>query len=144
MARQEGLEVDQAGDGARRFDLVGLVFLCQLIHQRQAHTDDVIDSRTPHYNLPPTGKNPRFCTYVSMAPAADLTQDELRTKAETFEKGHGTSHWPQGFQVIHPGVIPVQRDGVDCPHNTWKASKAPELSEVGLKLTGRPYIQQEA
>jgi len=62
------------------------------------------DSRTPHYNLPPTGISPRFCTYVAMAPAAELEQEELKMKKATFDAGHGTSHWPQGFQVINPAL----------------------------------------
>ena len=62
------------------------------------------DSQTPHYNLPPTGTSSRFCTYVAMAPAAELKQEELNTKKATFDAGHGTSHWQQGLQVINPAL----------------------------------------
>ena len=38
----------------------------------------------------------------------------------------------------------MKRGEEDCLHNTWRASNAPELTEVGWKLTGALYVQHEA
>ncbi|KAK4561074.1 hypothetical protein LTR86_005029 [Recurvomyces mirabilis] len=102
------------------------------------------DSRTPHYNLPPTGESPRFCTYVCMGPLSDVSQEQLRLKKEAFGNCRGTTHWPQGLNIIPPGAVPVKRNGEECPHNTWQPRKKPVLNDVAWRLTGIPYIQMEA
>jgi len=43
------------------------------------------DSRTPHYNLSPTGTSPRFCIYTCYMPVADVSQDDLVKKKAAFE-----------------------------------------------------------
>jgi len=45
----------------------------------------VWDSRTPHYNLTPTGQMPRFCAYTCYLPVAEATQEELLRKKAAFE-----------------------------------------------------------
>ncbi|KAF7554845.1 hypothetical protein G7Z17_g2578 [Cylindrodendrum hubeiense] len=98
----------------------------------------VWDSRTPHYNLSPQGKTPRFCTYTCYMPAADATQEDLIRKKEAFETLQSTTHWPN---AMHVGGLPVNRDGKPCPYNTGKPRKPPVLQTRGYELTGIPYIQ---
>ncbi|KAG8626803.1 hypothetical protein KVT40_005748 [Elsinoe batatas] len=84
----------------------------------------VWDSRTPHYNLSPTGSRPRFATYTS------------------FEACDSTTHWPN---ALHVGGLPVLRDGkLDALHHKIPKSGRPELSERAFKLTGIPYITAAA
>ncbi|KAH6657044.1 hypothetical protein BKA67DRAFT_635087 [Truncatella angustata] len=99
------------------------------------------DSRTPHYNLSPEGTIPRFCAYTCYMPAADASQEDLIRKKSAFDNLQGTTHWPN---AMHVGGIPVKRNGQDCPYNTGKPRKAPELTERGYRLTGIPYIQPTA
>lgn len=98
------------------------------------------DSRTPHYNLSPTGTQPRFCTYTCYMPVADASQEDLLRKKAAYENMQGTTHWPN---AMHVGGIPILRNGKPCPYNTGKPRKEPELSDVGFKLTGIPYIQAQ-
>ncbi|KAL4950798.1 MFS transporter [Aspergillus filifer] len=58
------------------------------------------DSRTPHYNLSPTGTTPRFCIYTCYMPATDATQEQLLTKKAAFEANLGTTHWPNALNVL--------------------------------------------
>lgn len=48
----------------------------------------VWDSRTPHYNLSPTGERPRFCVYTCYMPVKDASKEDLRRKKEAFEGGY--------------------------------------------------------
>lgn len=43
------------------------------------------DSRTPHYNLTPTGQRPRFCAYTCYLPVSEVTQEDLLRKKKAFE-----------------------------------------------------------
>lgn len=43
------------------------------------------DSRTPHYNVSPVGKQTRFAAYVCYGPAASATQEELIQKKQAFQ-----------------------------------------------------------
>jgi hypothetical protein len=45
----------------------------------------VWDSRTPHYNLPPTGDRPRFCAYTCYLPAAEISKEDLLKKKRAIE-----------------------------------------------------------
>lgn len=45
----------------------------------------VWDSRTPHYNLSPTGTTPRFCIYTCYLPVAEVSQEDLIRKKAAFE-----------------------------------------------------------
>ncbi|KAF6840950.1 phytanoyl dioxygenase [Colletotrichum plurivorum] len=96
------------------------------------------DSRTPHYNLSPEGSRPRFCVYACYMPAAEATQEDLVRKRAAFENLQSTTHWPN---AMHVGGIPVKRGGEPCPYNSGKPRREPELSAVGFRLTGIPYIQ---
>jgi hypothetical protein len=97
------------------------------------------DSRTPHYNLSPSGSSPRFCVYTCYMPVVDATQEELIRKKGAFETTQGTTHWPN---AMHVGGVPIRRqDGKDCPYNDWKPRQPVKLSERGLRLTGIPYIE---
>ncbi|KAL1895716.1 hypothetical protein Sste5346_005188 [Sporothrix stenoceras] len=96
------------------------------------------DSRTPHYNLSPTGTTPRFCGYACYMPAAEASQQDLLRKKMAFETTQCTTHFPN---AIHVGGVPILRDGKPCPYNTAKPRQMPQLNEIGMKLTGIPYIQ---
>ncbi|KAG7285026.1 hypothetical protein NEMBOFW57_009644 [Staphylotrichum longicolle] len=100
------------------------------------------DSRTPHYNLSPSGTAPRFCVYTCYMPVADATQEELIRKKGAFETTQSTTHWPN---AMHVGGVPIKRqDGKDCPYNDWTPRQPVELSERGMLLTGIPYIKASA
>ncbi|KAE8328074.1 hypothetical protein BDV39DRAFT_204475 [Aspergillus sergii] len=99
------------------------------------------DSRTPHYNLSPTGTTPRFCIYTCYMPATDATQEQLLTKKAAFEANRGTTHWPNALNVVD---LPVNRKGVPCPYNDGKPVTTRVLSPENYKLTGIPYIRPQA
>ena len=99
------------------------------------------DSRTPHYNLSPTGTRPRFCAYTCYMPVAEASQEDLLRKKTAFESTQSTTHWPN---ATHVGGPPVNRAGKPCPYNTGKPRQVVKLSEKGYLLTGIPYIQSSA
>lgn len=43
------------------------------------------DSRTPHYNVPATGKQDRLAVYTCYMPVSDASQEDLIRKKEAFE-----------------------------------------------------------
>jgi hypothetical protein len=101
------------------------------------------DSRTPHYNVSPTGEQERLAAYTCYMPVEEASQEDLRRKEDAFQRRVGTTHWPNakhtGSNVavinratgeVHPG--PAR----DQPINP------PELSERAFKLTGIPYLKQ--
>ncbi|KAJ5536247.1 hypothetical protein N7513_009433 [Penicillium frequentans] len=96
------------------------------------------DSRTPHYNLSPTGDQARFCIYTCYMPVSFATQEDLQRKKDAFETWRLTSHWPNAKDF---GPLVAKRDEEDCPHNRSKPINEPILSERAFKLTGIPYIQ---
>lgn len=53
----------------------------------------------------------------------------------------GTTHWPN-CQVVGSNV--ATRDGEPDPANRSEPRTKPVLDDVGLKLTGIPYITAEA
>ncbi|KAG9600373.1 hypothetical protein KCU77_g4713, partial [Aureobasidium melanogenum] len=97
------------------------------------------DSRTPHYNLPPTGKTPRFCAYTCYLPVAEVSKEDLERKKKAFEECQSTTHWPNAVQEVS---LPILRDGVEDPLN-YRIPKSgkPQLSERAFKLTGIPYLE---
>lgn len=116
------------------------------------------DSRTPHYNLSPSGQTPRFAAYTCYLPVAEVSQEDLLRKKKAFESMdnpycicssqftdsllldcQSTTHWPNAVQDI---TMPLLRDGVEDPLN-FRVPKSgpPQLSERGYKLTGIPYIK---
>ncbi|KAH7333425.1 hypothetical protein BKA65DRAFT_527578 [Rhexocercosporidium sp. MPI-PUGE-AT-0058] len=99
------------------------------------------DSRTPHYNLPPTSQKPRFCAYTCYMPVESATQEDLIRKKAAFDNCQSTTHWPN---AAHVGGLPINRGCVPDPHNTTvPRSGKPFLSERAFKLTGIPYIKTE-
>ncbi|KAI5198369.1 hypothetical protein E4T38_07552 [Aureobasidium subglaciale] len=123
----------------------------------------VWDSRTPHYNLPPTGSTPRFCAYTCYLPVAEVSKEDLLRKKGAFEgiiptlnnllllretdtrvpvDCQSTTHWPNAVQEV---VLPILRDGVE-DHLNYRIPKSgrPQLSERAYKLTGIPYIETKA
>lgn len=45
----------------------------------------VWDSRTPHYNVPPTGKQDRLAVYTCFTPVCEASQEDLIRKKGAFE-----------------------------------------------------------
>lgn len=43
------------------------------------------DSRTPHYNVPATGKQDRLAVYTCYMPVSDVSQEDLLRKKDAFE-----------------------------------------------------------
>ncbi|KAH6687381.1 hypothetical protein F5X68DRAFT_239941 [Plectosphaerella plurivora] len=99
------------------------------------------DSRTPHYNLSPKGSSARLCAYTCYMPVVDATQAQLKDKKRAFEEKLPTTHWPNALHLVN---LPVLRGGEPCPYNTGKPSTEREVSEENFRLTGIPYIQEEA
>lgn len=54
----------------------------------------------------------------------------------------GTTHWPNAVHVAPTNV--ATRDGKPCPKSREKPVDDPVLNERTFKLTGIPYIKQEA
>lgn len=99
----------------------------------------VWDSRTPHYNVSPTGTQARFCAYTCFMPVADATKEDLLRKKAAYEACDFTTHWPNAMHVGSP--LPTLREGVDDPYN-YKIPKSgmPQLNERAMRLTGIPYV----
>ncbi|KAF7596866.1 hypothetical protein BBP40_011911 [Aspergillus hancockii] len=102
----------------------------------------VWDSRTPHYNVAPTGEQDRQAIYTCYMPVAEVTQEDLIRKKEAFEKRLGTTHWPNATHVAATNV--AMRDGVPCSKSRELPVEEPVLSERVFRLTGIPYIVREA
>ncbi|WWD03167.1 hypothetical protein V865_001214 [Kwoniella europaea PYCC6329] len=94
------------------------------------------DSRTMHYNVRPKGDRDRVCTYICMAPAHLLTEEDRQLRVECFEQSKGTTHVP--FAAIYARDFePVKRsDGSPCPHDTGKPKNPPVLNDKIAKLVG--------
>ena len=45
----------------------------------------VWDSRTPHYNVAPSGTQDRLAVYTCYMPVADASQEDLRKKKDAFD-----------------------------------------------------------
>ncbi|KAI5478474.1 hypothetical protein MNV49_005115 [Pseudohyphozyma bogoriensis] len=85
------------------------------------------DSRTMHYNRPPTGDRDRVCTYVCMAPDELLNDTDRATKAELFRTHGATTHNP--FENI---FVRAQEEG--------ELQTPPKATDQVLKLAGiMPY-----
>ncbi|KAL2785527.1 hypothetical protein BJX66DRAFT_343035 [Aspergillus keveii] len=99
----------------------------------------VWDSRTPHYNLPPAGKQDRLAIYTCYMPVAEASQEDLVRKKGAFEKRLGTTHWPNAVHVAGSNV--ATRNGEPCPKSRDRPVQEPVLNERAYKLTGIPYIK---
>ncbi|KAE8155180.1 hypothetical protein BDV25DRAFT_135228 [Aspergillus avenaceus] len=99
----------------------------------------VWDSRTPHYNVPPTSSQDRLAIYTCFMPVADVSQEDLVRKKEAFEKRLGTTHWPNAVHVAPTNL--AMRDGKPCPKSRDRPVQEPVLDERTFSLTGIPYIK---
>lgn len=119
----------------------------------------VWDSRTPHYNVPPTTKQDRLAVYTCYMPVRDVSQEDLIRKKGAFESMSlidiirelyvltgterlGTTHWPNAQHVAPTND--AMRDGKLCPKNRTGPVEDPVLNERTFKLTGIPYIKASA
>lgn len=94
-----------------------------------------------HYNVSPTGDQPRFATYTCYMPVADATQEDLVRKKDAFERRVGTTHWPN---AKHTGWNEAKRNGEHHGPKRDRPRKEPVLNERAYKLTGIPYIKETA
>lgn len=99
------------------------------------------DSRTPHYNVPASGKQDRLAVYTCYMPVADASQDDLVKKKGAWEKKLGTTHWPNAQYV---GTNKAMRNGKPDSIQRELPLNMPELNERTFRLTGIPYITNEA
>ncbi|PYH67673.1 phytanoyl-CoA dioxygenase [Aspergillus vadensis CBS 113365] len=100
----------------------------------------VWDSRTPHYNVPPTGGQDRFAVYTCFMPVREVEKEDLVRKRGAFESRLGTTHWPHAKHVSKTNI--AMRDGKPCPVARERPVQEPVLSERVFKLTGIPYLER--
>ncbi|KAL4874496.1 hypothetical protein BJY04DRAFT_225907 [Aspergillus karnatakaensis] len=101
----------------------------------EAEPGDLIlwDSRTIHHVAPIESDTIRTVAYICYAPAALASADELKYKAELFERFEGTTHWPhcnihgQGKAFIDGQLDPLERN---------EPLERPERTDKILKLAG--------
>lgn len=95
------------------------------------------DSRAMHHNCMPSGSVDRVVTYVTMAPAKLLSDEDRRKRKIAFDNYLGTTHVPFDDIAIRPhepGVRP--ETGLPDPCDTG-IPKAPRVAtERILKLAG--------
>ncbi|WVQ84276.1 hypothetical protein IAT38_006428 [Cryptococcus sp. DSM 104549] len=98
------------------------------------------DSRTLHYNVRPTGERDRVCTYVCMAPASLLTEEDREIRKTSFELYRGTTHVPFAAIYSRPHEAKLRADGTPCPYDTGKPKNPPVVTDRLLQLVGtKPY-----
>lgn len=111
---------------------------CELIKVCAEPGDLILwDSRSLHYAEFPRNDNIRVIQYVSYAPAALASKEDLKLKAEIFRKFEGTTHWPHcniwsnGKHEINGKRDPLERD---------QPLELPIMSRKLLQLAGvEPY-----
>ncbi|RDW87855.1 hypothetical protein BP5796_03549 [Coleophoma crateriformis] len=107
---------------------------CELIKINMEPGDFVLwDSRTMHYACLPEADQIRQVQYICMTPRSMAPPDQLKIKAECFEKRIGTTHWPHCN--INPSGPPM-RDGKICPHNRSDPADPPIVTQQILRLAG--------
>ncbi|KAK0469644.1 uncharacterized protein EV420DRAFT_1616195 [Desarmillaria tabescens] len=93
------------------------------------------DSRTIHYNVRPSGDRSRVCTYICMAPAELLSEEDKETRSNAFKLCRGTTHVP--FASIYSREHqPKLRKGKPCPLDTGIPKEPRRETERVLKLAG--------
>ncbi|BGP40255.1 hypothetical protein JCM10449v2_004213 [Rhodotorula kratochvilovae] len=99
------------------------------------------DSRTMHMNCVPKGNTDRTITYVCMAPAKLMSEEDRIRRVEAFENHRGTTHVPFKDIYSRPHEPKVREEtGLPDPLDTGIPSKLPERTDVLLKLVGAlPY-----
>ena len=95
------------------------------------------DSRTLHYNVPPTGNRDRSCTYVCMAPAKLLSDDDRKKRTDAFNECRGTTHVPFAsiYSKAHRPAIRGDTGEPD-PMDTGKPRNPRKPTDLVLKLAG--------
>ncbi|GAA5885037.1 hypothetical protein JCM6882_007205 [Rhodosporidiobolus microsporus] len=100
------------------------------------------DSRTMHMNCVPTGENDRTNTYVCMAPAKLLSDEDRQKRVQAYENWRPTTHVPFKdifFRPVHEPVVRPETGLVD-PLDTGLPSTPPETTDTIRKLVGAlPY-----
>ncbi|ORY25045.1 hypothetical protein BCR39DRAFT_590309 [Naematelia encephala] len=93
------------------------------------------DSRTMHYNVRPTGERDRVCTYICMAPAKLLSDEDKLLRKEAFHLERGTTHVP--FAAIYSrDHEPKLRNGKPDPLDTGRSRQPVPRTDKILKLAG--------
>ncbi|KAJ5701954.1 hypothetical protein N7488_009502 [Penicillium malachiteum] len=95
------------------------------------------DSRSMHYAKFPESDEVRTIIYACYTPASHATPEELKKKAELFQRWETTTHWPHcnirghGKAMIDGEVDPLEKD---------EPLEKPVLTDRLLQLAGvKPY-----
>ncbi|EUC42417.1 hypothetical protein COCMIDRAFT_103571 [Bipolaris oryzae ATCC 44560] len=91
------------------------------------------DSRTMHYAAHPQGDLIRHVQYICMTPRKFAKEEDVKLKAELFQKFQGTTHWPHCN--IHKAGPPL-RNGKLCPKDRSEPLEKPVITDQILKLAG--------
>ena len=95
------------------------------------------DSRTMHYNCMPKGNKDRVVTYVTMAPAKLLSEEDRRKRKIAFDNYLGTTHVPFDDIAIRPHVPGIRIEtGLPDPEDTGIPKKPRAVNDNLLKLAG--------
>ncbi|ORY91652.1 hypothetical protein BCR35DRAFT_328243 [Leucosporidium creatinivorum] len=95
------------------------------------------DSRTLHYNRPPSGERDRVCTYVCMAPSHLASEEDRALRIEAFNYHRGTTHVPFAnvFSRPHEPVIRLETGKPD-PFDTGVPLEPVKLTPMVRQLVG--------
>jgi hypothetical protein len=91
----------------------------------------LFDSRIFHCNIPPTGKNYRMCSYVSMLPRYGASDTDLNRRIAAYNKGKMTGHWCYGPGYYENPIHPQFKDS-----NIPKIIEIAKLNDIRQKLIG--------
>ncbi|GAA5885128.1 hypothetical protein JCM6882_007241 [Rhodosporidiobolus microsporus] len=95
------------------------------------------DSRTMHMNCVPIGDVDRTNTYVCMAPAKLVSEEDRLRRIEAFEKFGGTTHVPFKDIYLRDHEPKVREEtGLADPLDTGVPRNGPKKDEILLKLVG--------
>ncbi|GAA5857284.1 hypothetical protein JCM8547_002201 [Rhodosporidiobolus lusitaniae] len=99
------------------------------------------DSRTMHMNCVPVGEVDRTNTYVCMAPAKLMSEEDRQLRVKAFEDWQPTTHVPFASIYLRPHVPKTREEtGLPDPLDTGKPRTDPVVDDVVLKLVGaKPY-----
>jgi len=107
---------------------------CKLIKVIAEPGDLIIwDSRTVHFASLPQSETIRTVIYATYTPANLATPEDLKMKAEIFNRYEATTHWPH-CNIYGQGK--AVRDGKICPAERNEPLEKPVLTENIQKLAG--------
>ena len=89
-----------------------------------------------HYNVRPQGDRDRVCTYICMAPASLLSDEDRQLRVNCYKQWHGTTHVP--FAAVYSRKHePVTREnGEPCIYDDGIPRIKPDDTPLLRKLVG--------